>query len=359
MASVSPSPIVDVEVTGADRPYVDWPAIIAGAVLASAISFVLFTFGTGIGLSLTSPYPGESVSPTAFAVILGLWVLWVSTSSFIAGAYLTGRLRRRIGDASEHEIEVRDAAHGLLVWAVSALIGALLAAWVTGLTASKTADVAAGVATGASAGAAQAVARQAQPEIYWTDVLFRPAPAAAPAETGAAPATTDTAATTPGAAATTAPATAATTGAATTETAQATPPAAPAPTAAAPSPPPAPAADTVQAREAASRIMADRIVAGKLSEDDRGYLARLVSDTTGLSEADAAARVDTAVAGLAQARDEAARLAERARKFGILITFLTAASLAIGAAACWWAATIGGRHRDQAVDFGHLFGRRF
>jgi hypothetical protein len=351
MATASPSPVVDIEVAGGSRSYVDWPAIIAGAILASAISFVLFTFGTGIGLSLTSPYPGESVSPTAFAVVLGLWVLWVSVSSFIAGAYLTGRLRRRIGDASEHEVEVRDAAHGLLVWALSALIGAMLAAWIAGLTASKTADVAAGVATGASAGAAQEVASQVDPASYWTDVLLRPAPAAA-GQTGAAPAATNTAAET-------APA-ATTTGAATTETAQTTAPAAPAATAApAPAAAPARTADMTQSREAANRVLASRVVEGKLNEDDRVYLARLVSDETGLSEADAAARVDAAVTGLSQARAEAARLAERARKFGILITFLTAASLAVGAAACWWAATIGGRHRDQATDFSHILGRRF
>jgi hypothetical protein len=366
MALASPTPVVDIEVAGGNRPYVDWPAIIAGAILASAISFVLFTFGTGIGLSLTSPYPGESVSPTAFAVILGLWVLWVATSSFIAGGYLTGRLRRRIGDASEHEVEVRDAAHGLLVWALSALIGAMLAAWVTGLTASKTADVAAGVATGASAGAAQEVASRMDPASYWSDVLFRPAPAAA-GQTGAAPATTETAAatapaTTTTGAATTAPAATTTTGAATTETAQTTAPAAPAaPAATAPAPAAAPmrTADMTQSREAANRILVSRIMDGKLSDDDRAYLARLVSDETGLSEADAAARVDAAVTGLSQARAEAARLAERARKFGILITFLTAASLAVGAAACWWAATIGGRHRDQATDFSHVLGRRF
>jgi len=312
MALASPTPVVDIEVAGGSRPYVDWPAIIAGAILASAISFVLFTFGTGIGLSLTSPYPGESVSPTAFAIVLGLWVLWVSVSSFIAGAYLTGRLRRRIGDASEHEVEVRDAAHGLLVWAVSALIGAMLAAWVTGLTASKTADVAAGVATGASTGAAQEVAGRVDPASYWSDVLFRPAPAAA-GQTGAAPATTETAAatapaTTTTGAATTAPA-ATTTGAATTDTAQTTAPAAPpAPAAAAPAPAaPMRTADMTQSREAANRILASRITDGKLSEDDRAYLVRLVSDEAGLSEADAAARVDAAVTGLSQARAEAVK----------------------------------------------------
>jgi uncharacterized membrane protein YoaK (UPF0700 family) len=293
---------VDVSV-GDNARYVDWTAIFAGAVLASAISFVLFTFGAGLGLSLTSPYPGESVSIVAFAIALGLWVLWVSVSSFIAGAYLTGRLRRRIGDATEHEVEVRDAAHGLLVWAVSVLLGALIAAWVTGGVASKTADVASGVATGASAAAAQQVTEQADPTIYWTDTLFRPGTAA-----GAAPAATSEGA-------------------------------------------------TDQSRQTAGRILSSRITGGKLADDDRAYLTRLVMDSTGLSEADAGARVDAATAGVSQAKAEAQRLADKARKFGILITFLTAASLAVGAAASWWAAIVGGQHRDRATDFGHFFGR--
>lgn len=358
MAATPPS-TVDVSV-GSPTRYVDWAVILAGAILASAISFVLFTFGAGLGLSVTSPYPGESPSPTAFAIGLGLWVLWVSTSSFLAGAYLTGRLRRRIGDATEHEVEVRDAAHGLLVWAVSVLIGAFLAAWVTGGVATKTADVAAGVATGASAAAAQEAAERADPASYWTDVLFRPAAAqgaaaAAPAETAEAPAAPAPETTTQGGT-TTAQTTAPDTTAGGTTTAQTTAPTPAAPTATTAGTAPA-AGAAEQSREAASRIMATRIADGRLPDDDRAYLTRIVMDNTGLGEAEASARVDQAVAGLQQARAEARDLAERARRFGILVTFLTAASLAIGAAACWWAAILGGQHRDQAIDIGYLFGR--
>ena len=321
--ATSPPSVVDVSVGDRAR-YIDWGAILAGAILASAISFVLFTFGTGIGLSITSPYPGESVTPWTFALALGLWVLWVSVSSFIAGAYLTGRLRRRVGDATEHEVEVRDAAHGLLVWAVSVLLGAFIAAW----AASKTADVAAGAATGASASAAQQMA--ANPASYWTDVLFRPATAAGTATGETAAPTQDT------------------TAAATTTTGQT-------PTAPAPSAPAASAAANTaaveQSRQAASRILSSRISRGKLSDEDRAYLTHIVMDNTGLSEAEAAQRVEAVVAS-------AYKAAEKARKFGILLTFLTAASLAIGAAASWWAAIAGGNHRDQAVDFGYFFGRR-
>ena len=323
MAASPSSSVVDVSVGDTHR-YVDWAAILAGAILASAISFVLFTFGTGIGLSITSPYPGEAVRPATFAIALGLWVLWVSVSSFIAGAYLTGRLRRRIGDAGEHEVEVRDAAHGLLVWAVSVLLGAFIAAW----AASKTADVAAGAATGASAAAAQQVAEGADPVTYWTDVLFRPVPA-----TGAGAAAGET----------TAPAQDTTGAAGTTTTAPAAPIAPQSATAA--------NASAEQSRQAASRILSSRIARGSLSDDDRAYLARIVMDNTGMSEAEATARVDAAILGVYDAT-------EKARKFGIIVTFLTAASLAIGAAAAWWAAILGGNHRDQAVDFGHFFGRR-
>ena len=83
----------------------DWPAIVAGAVIASAISFVLFAFGTAVGLSITSPYPSESVSAATFAIVLGLWILWVTVLSFLIGGYFTGLLMRRrvVGDHEKRD----------------------------------------------------------------------------------------------------------------------------------------------------------------------------------------------------------------------------------------------------------------
>jgi len=112
--------------------YVDWAAIFAGAVLALAISFVLLTFGSAIGLSVVSFEPQEGASLFWLAVVSGLWFLWVAITSFGAGGYLAGRLRRPAPGASVDEIDVRDGAHGLLVWATGALVGAVLAA--SGLT---------------------------------------------------------------------------------------------------------------------------------------------------------------------------------------------------------------------------------
>ena len=111
----------------ANASYVDWPAIIAGAVLATAISFVLVTFGAALGLSAASPEPGEGLSIRWITIAGGLWFVWVVVSSNAAGGYLAGRMRRRIGDATEDESDTRDGAHGLLVWALGALLGAILA----------------------------------------------------------------------------------------------------------------------------------------------------------------------------------------------------------------------------------------
>ena len=108
--------------------FVDWPAILAGAVLAAALSFVLLTFGSAIGLSAASAEPGEGVSLRWITIASGIWFVWVAISSFAAGGYLAGRLRRPVEAASVDEVETRDGAHGVLVWATAALFGAVLAA---------------------------------------------------------------------------------------------------------------------------------------------------------------------------------------------------------------------------------------
>jgi hypothetical protein len=130
MALVSPPPSSAplAGVAAASPSYVDWPAILAGAILASALSFVLLTFGSAVGLSMVSPEPGEGVSLRWMTIAGGIWFVWVAVSSFAAGGYLAGRLRRRASDATADEVETRDGAHGVLVWATGAVAGAVLAA---------------------------------------------------------------------------------------------------------------------------------------------------------------------------------------------------------------------------------------
>ena len=89
---------------------------------------MLFTFGSAIGLSIVSFEPRDGASLFWLAIVSGLWFIWVAVTSFGAGGYLAGRLRRPAPGASVDEIEVRDGSHGLLVWATGALLGAVLAA---------------------------------------------------------------------------------------------------------------------------------------------------------------------------------------------------------------------------------------
>ncbi len=121
-----------ISVVETDLRHVDWPAILAGAFLATALTIVLLTFGAAFGLSMTSPKSGEGVSLRWITIAGGIWMIWTAVSSFAAGGYLAGRLRRRLGDANADEIEARDGAHGVVVWAVGAVFGGFLA--VSGVT---------------------------------------------------------------------------------------------------------------------------------------------------------------------------------------------------------------------------------
>ena len=93
--------------------YVEWSAIFAGAILSSAMIVLMTAFGYAIGLSLVSPYHGPS--PIIFYIVLALWFAWITVSSFVAGGYVTGRMRRPIDGVTPHEVHVRDGVHGLVV----------------------------------------------------------------------------------------------------------------------------------------------------------------------------------------------------------------------------------------------------
>ncbi len=128
--------------------YVDWTAIIAGGVFAAAISFVLAAFGGALGLSITSLRQGEGASGMWLLIAAGIWFVWMSISSFAAGGYLAGRLHRPQPGATAEENETRDGAHGLVVWAVGALVGAVIAAATIGGATSTAVEATSSVAGG-------------------------------------------------------------------------------------------------------------------------------------------------------------------------------------------------------------------
>jgi hypothetical protein len=306
--------------------YLEWGPVIAGAIGAAAISLVLFTFGSAIGLSVVSPWPNHGMSTTAFMVIAALFAAIVQVGSFAAGGYLAGRMRSPWPAGVESERHFRDGSYGFSVWALGLLIGACIAvSGATGVlkTAVQSTAVVAGIAAGGAAAAAPGMMNQVgtNPSDYAIDLLLRPAPMATAAATPA-PAATD---------ATTAP-----------------------------KPDNAARIDSErELRAPLTRIFVSSLQNGSLAANDRTYLAQVVARQTGMSQADAEARVDQAFAEAKNAEAKARAAADKARKLGMIAAFLAAATLAIGCAAACAGASAGGRARDEQIPARFLGSSRF
>lgn len=331
MASSSVSPATRTAVVVAqDNPgvsYLQWSAIIAGAIGASAISFLLLTFGASIGLTLTSPWPNSGVSVWAAIIAVAWWAILVQIGSFFVGGYLAGRMRASWGGSLTPEGQFRDGAHGFMVWSVGVLLGALVVVW-TGSGALKTAAQAGStIAAGAASGNANAL--QTGPVDYAVDTLLRPMPRAlSPAGSGGPSIVSG-------------------------DTAN---PMTPVPQAQA-NPPQANNANTVALRAEVSRIYVSTVKSSEFTARDRDYLTQVVAMRTGLSQADAQQRVDQSVTELRDFEINARTAADKARRAGLIAGFLAAASLLISLGAACAAATLGGRHRDEGVA-PHVFGHQ-
>lgn len=287
--------MVDVVTTPvrAGTSYVEWSPVFAGALAASAISFVLLTAGGAIGLSLISPYAAESHTKTA-AWIAVFWSVAVPILAFLIGGYIAGRLRSAWGEATLDEVQFRDGMHGLLVWALSIVAGALIAFLAASAAASSGAQVAAGALSNRDAVVAPAI-----------DTMFAAAaPPAAPAADTARPG-------------------------------------APAPTAA-PVTGERAAVPESEARATITRILIAAAATGELTPTQKRTLSQIVSERTGISQADAEKRVD-------QAYKDAVSALDTARKATVLGGLVTATALLVGLLAAWFAAQNGGRHRDEKV----------
>ncbi|MGL4960057.1 MAG: hypothetical protein ACRC67_02405 [Inquilinus sp.] len=285
-----PEPRTVVPAVEAAKSGVSWGAVFAGAAVAAAITLALMVLGAGFGLSIVSPWPGSGVTAGTYAVTtaIGLVVIqWVS-SGF--GGYVTGRLRTRWVNVHTDEVAFRDTAHGFLTWCVATLFVAMVAGFVSYGAASTGAQATATVASGAAQGAAAAApaAAPADPTGYAIDMLFRPAPDTQP-----------------------------------------------------------PAAANGDPRPEVARILANAVAAGSLPPADKTYLAQLVAQRTGLSQADAEKRVDEVVAQVDAAAVKAREAADAARKTGLWTAFAAFLALLIGAFIAAVSASLGGHLRDD------------
>ncbi|UVC17611.1 hypothetical protein [Mesorhizobium onobrychidis] len=287
---------------------VNWGPIIAGAFAASSLTFILMLLGSGLGLTMVSAWSNESASVTTFAVSTAIWLVIVQWLSSGLGGYLTGRLRTKWVGIHSDETFFRDTAHGFMAWALATLLvvfvlGSTLSAAIgTGAQAAST--VASGVAMGASAGATANAASDGGSDAtsYFVDALFRPTDPSRLAAPGAE-------------------------------------------------------GDATAAAQA-SRILITSAAAGEVSADDKTYLGQLVAARTGLSQADATARVDAVLAQVEAAKVQAQEAADTARKAGATFALVGALSLIIGAFIASAAAALGGKQRDDEEDALYLTASR-
>jgi len=129
-----------------ERSSIDWAAVIGGALVASALYWVLLAFGSAAGFASFSPYSWNNPSVTTLSIIGAAYFAVVMMFSYLVGGYFAGRFRRPSEFADVSERESRDGAHGLLVWALSLLLGVLVAATIAGATARTAGSVAGGAA---------------------------------------------------------------------------------------------------------------------------------------------------------------------------------------------------------------------
>ncbi|KAF1017033.1 MAG: hypothetical protein GAK31_00292 [Stenotrophomonas maltophilia] len=328
---------------------VSWAAIFAGAVGSAALSLILVILGLGLGLSAVSPWSFEGVSKETFGWSSIIWLAFTTIAASGLGGYLAGRLRTKWTQLHGDETYFRDTAHGFISWAVATLLAAgLLTSAIGGILGAG--GKVAGAAAGAAATDAGGIAMAAGPGMddgkqgpdrgmpYWVDSLFR-SDAAAPAP---APAPGDLPDRTAGAPA---------------GAADARPPmdrpAPPADARRAPQPGmagPGPRHVDREERAEATRIVLNSLAGDGLDDADKRYLSQMVARETGLSPAEAEARVNDMQtrmrAAMDKAKEQATQLADDARKATAHAALWLFITLLIGAFSASLAATWGGRCRD-------------
>lgn len=315
-----------------DAPYVDWPAIFAGTVVAVAIGLLLTTFGAALGLSSIT-LDGSDQSSTLELVLTALWMVLTLVAAYLAGGYIAGRMRRRIDTATDDEVTARDGINGLVVWGLGTILSVMLLSSAVSFVASTAGNVAAGAGQAAGAvaqaagsatssvvsGAANAAeaaipdAAESDPTEYLSNQLLRP------------------------------------------EQVDPT------------------AADPAELAQQTASIVANVYRTGEVSDEDRAYLASAVAARTEMTRTQAETRVDQIVTEAQEARQqvadaietakaEAKQLADEAeaaaleaarmaRNAGIMTAFALAAAALIAAVAAFAGAVHGGRNRDAGTVF--------
>jgi hypothetical protein len=306
---------------------VSWGAIVAGAVVAAAVSLILLALASGLGLASVSPWPNSGASLTTFSVMTAIGLIVVQWVASGFGGYVTGRLRTKWTGTHTHEVFFRDTAHGFIMWALSTVLVASLLASATASLVGAGAHGAAMVATGVAAGGAGAAGSAITSSGGGSGGAN--AGASGVGAGGASGSAGDSSAS----AGTMSPV--GSVSAYNIDTLfRATQPNANG------------AGSNADARAEATRILARSLSSGDVPAADRTYLAQLVAARTGVSDSDAQKRIDDTIAQVQADETKARQAADAARKASAAASIFTALAMVIGAFIACAAAALGGQLRD-------------
>ncbi|MCS3430390.1 hypothetical protein [Klebsiella sp. BIGb0407] len=284
---------------------VSWGAIFAGAVAAASLALILLMLGAGLGLTSISAFENNGIDAGTFGIAAIAWLTFTQIAASGMGGYLAGRLRTKWVDTHTNEVYFRDTAHGFLTWALALLISVTLLTTAVSSIVGGSAKVIGSVAGGATAATVNGATNMGDASStlsdssmqYLTHSLFR---------SNAAPLTENNSL--------------------------------------ASNPP------TPEEMSEVAGIFTHSITTGSLPDDDRQYLAQMISQHTGLSQNEAGQQVqsifDKVQAQLKETKDKAQKAADEARKTTSYVTLWSFISLLIGAFVASLCATFGGRQRD-------------
>ncbi|WP_434733879.1 hypothetical protein NL154_08155 [Rhizobium sp. YTUHZ044] len=276
-----------------------WGPIFGGAAAAIGVTLILLLLGSGLGLTMVSPWSGQSSSLGTLGITAAIWLVVVQWLSSALGGYVTGRLRTKWAAVHTDEVFFRDTAHGFLSWALATIfVAGFLASSLTSLAGAGAQAVGSAAqavgSTAAVAGTAAATSSTSPLDLstaYFADALLRPDQARAAATSNDAAATSEV-----------------------------------------------------------SRILLNGAAEGQVPDEDKAYLATIVSARTGLSEADARTRVDAVLKRIDDAKAATQKAADEARKAASTTALLGSLSLLVGAFIAAAAAALGGSQRDAEED---------
>ena len=150
---------------------VSWPAVLGGAAVAAALSLILLSLGTGLGLSSITPWANSGASSSTVKGGAILWLILMQIIASAMGGYLAGRLRTKWPTIHSDEVYFRDTAHGFLAWAVATIVTAAFLASAALSMVGGSSKTSAGTESSATATAATAGSEGGT--AYFVDMLLR------------------------------------------------------------------------------------------------------------------------------------------------------------------------------------------